>query len=52
MVFEIYFPCLTSSGYLCTHLGAAAGSVAFHNASDRRAAPRMARATVKLFKLK
>lgn len=51
MLFEIYFPCLTSSRYLCPHLGAAVGFVAFDNAWDYRAAPWMAQATIKLFKL-
>lgn len=52
MLFEIYFPCLTSSRCLCPLLGAAVGSVAFHNAWDHIATPWMAHATIKLFKLK
>lgn len=51
MLFEICFPCLTSSTYLCPCLGAAVGSVAFHNAWDHRVSPWVAQATIKLFKL-
>lgn len=51
MLFEVYFPCLTSSRYLCPCLGAAVGSVAFHNAWDHRVTPWMAQATIKIFKL-
>lgn len=52
MVFEIIFPCLTSSRYLCPRLVTAVGSLAFHNAWDHRATPWMAQATIKLSKLK
>lgn len=50
MLFQIYSPCLTSSRYLCPCF-ATVDSVAFCNAWDHRAAPWMAQATIKLFKL-
>lgn len=42
-----FFPCLTSSGYPCPHLGAIAGSVAFCNTPNQCTA----RATIQLLRL-